>query len=294
MALEKDEVKLFSNWLKKSGANLVLDEKVITKFPFRPDIVVREADILRAYFIRRSDTIPETILQRLSLMQPIHNEPCELYVVFPKMVSSTTHTLCSKYGVGSLTKTKKAYKILSPGKLIGAPPKSAPKPKIKMVQTDLFFSSKQILEERDVAKDLIDLVRNSMKKPVYAKLVEDDQRYNEMSKSNLKELIKLCMNESDYTVCFLSDEYRAIVNWEVRHALETLPIDRVIIFLKSSKEAKKSWTDLLHYIHLKYAIHGKTVKYIEYIDTRDFRSKFHERLMLLISDIHKKMGIPFI
>jgi hypothetical protein len=115
-----------------------------------------------------------------------------------------------------------------------------------------------------------------------------------MSKSNLKELIKLCMNESDYTVCFLSDEYRAIVNWEVRHALETLPIDRVIIFLKSSKEAKKSWTDLLHYIHLKYAIHGKTVKYIEYIDTRDFRSKFHERLMLLISDIHKKMGIPFI
>lgn len=282
-------------WNLKQEFELLEDEKISQKFSFEPSLLTIKQDSLRAFYLRTGNSIPSFYLQRLSLMKTISGFVTEIFVVFEKTPPNAVIVECSRYGIGAIVSMGKSCKLVHPSQKWGSAIKINAIVKVpKMSQIDLFISSKQVLEERDIAKDIIDLVRNSMKKPVYAKLVEEDQRYNEMSNKKLKELIELCLQEADYTICFLGDERRDIVAWEVKRALEILYVEQVIIFLKSSREAKHNWSGLIEFIHTQYELKGKTVKYIEYVDTRDFRNKFHERIMVLLEKIHQKMGVPLI
>ncbi len=84
------------------------------------------------------------------------------------------------------------------------------------------------------------------------------------------------MDDSKYVLCILAEEYRAIIDQEIRRALYLYEAEEVLFILKNNKESMGSWYDLLTNIHAHYK-----VKYTEHLDNRDFEIKFTRRLMVL-------------
>lgn len=228
-------------------------------------------------------------------MEIIRSYVVDIYIVFRTRISKSTLEQCIINGVGVLISNSTGCKVLNNPEKKGAIAKvEALGKKPKMEETHLFFSSKQEFEERKIGIKTIELIRNSLRRPIFAKLVEDDQRYAVMSATKLNELITICLNEADYIVCILGDEHRSIVEWEVRKALSIIDLEKVILFLKASKEAKEAWAHVITFINFQYQAKGRTVKYIEYVDERDFEVKFHERILRLLYTILGNMGLKLI
>jgi hypothetical protein len=117
--------------------------------------------------------------------------------------------------------------------------------------------------------------------------VENDQQYsNDIRK--LWPVICRCMDECQFVLVILSGEYRKIIDRETRRALEYYDPEDILFYIKNDKQTKDDWNDLIQLVT------GQSVKYTDFLDTRDFKLKFNQRLMKIIIKLHKDNKVPFL
>lgn len=252
---------------------------------YTPELILQKGNELKIFHIREdSSPVKETIIQRISYAKKIAGKTYEQYLVFPEKPNISTLNSCKIYRLGLMyLNAKKSFEdYAEPIKVAGRVKKS------QIPNTKIFFSSKQDLEERKVAKNVIDIQKDANKIPVFANMVEDDQRY-ENNIDDIIDTINDVMDDSDFVLCILGEEHRDIVEQEVRRALDLYETEEIFLFLKNNKTSKEAWKGLLSHIHAT-----SKVKYTEYNDVRDFEIKFTRRLMVVLKELHKKHDVEFL
>lgn len=282
MLEETKVVNQVTQILKKQSYEII--NKVPPSFTLRPEIYVKKGKRSIAFYYRQSNSIPEALVQRISsITRTKKNVECR--IIFYRKPSNTTLRLLSTYGINA-----HLFKKNGLGNLLI----SSTKPTLKKVQKKkkrmptihIFISSHQSIEERNYSKEIIEDLSKSEKWPLFPICIEYDHRYN-IKQTNRCESDN--MEDSDWFIAILAEEYRKEVNKEVRRALKNLfKIDNIFIFVKSNKETKKSWKCLISYIEK-----NTNVKYLPYVDNREFKSVFLGKIMHHVKKLHKKLQIPF-
>lgn len=252
---------------------------------YSPELILKKGNELKIFHVREdSSPVKETIIQRISYAKKIAGKTYEQYLVFPEKPNISTLKSCKIYRLGLMyLNAKNSFEdYAEPIKVTGRVKKS------QIPNTKIFFSSKQDLEERKVAKNVIDIQKDANKIPVFANMVEDDQRY-ENNIDDIIDIINDVMDDSDFVLCILGEEHRDIVEQEVRRALDLYETEEIFLFLKNNKTSKEAWKNLLAHIH-----GTSKVKYTEYNDVRDFEIKFTRRLMVVLKELHKKHDVEFL
>lgn len=248
------------------------------------DLLFEKESLIKAIVIRESpDSLPETLIQRFSETKRIHEKTLEIYFAFPSKPTGKIMSNCKLFGIGILYKDAKGNveifaesKKIKGRKIIAAIPK-----------TQIFFSSRQHLEERTEGNSIINEQRESLSVPIFSMLVENDQKYsNDIRK--LWPVICKCMDDCQYVLVILSGEYRKIIDRETRRALEYYDPDEILFYIKNDKQTKEGWSDLITLVG------QHNVKYTDYLDLRDFRLKFNQRIMKIIIKLHKDNGVEFL
>ena len=252
-----------------------------------PTCVYENDEEIKAIVVRESvDSIPERLVQELAESKRIPAKTLEVYFAFPSKPTISVLRTCRLYKVGLLyANANGQIEVYAESVKI-----KGRKKRIEIPKTQVFFSSRQLLNERNMAEEVINDVRESLHVPIFPVLVENDQKYSRDIRK-LKTVIERCMDDSDYVLIILSGKYKEndIVDWEARRALEFYDPEEILFFVKSDKETKEAWANLL-----LHASENGHVKYTEFIDERDFRTKFYERLMRTINRLYSRHGLDFL
>lgn len=262
----------------------VIIEDIPQSLSLRPEVYSKKGKNKILFYIRKSNSIPEALVQRISLSKTGGNIDCR--VVFCKKPNKTMLFLLSLYGVNAHYFIKNKLSNL----LIVSPKKAIKKElKNKKIPTiHIFISSHQIIDERKIVKQLIEDLARGNRWPLFPICVEDN--YD----SNIKQTRKVIiteMDKSEWFIGILADEFRKDVNFEIRRAFsDKCPIKEknIIIFLKLTKVSKKVWEKLINFIEKR-----QTVRYHEYSDIRDLSAKVLGKLQYKIKEEHKKRKIDF-
>lgn len=266
------------------GFDLVANDISYNQIALAIDLLFERDNVLKAIVIRDSaDSLPDTMIQRFSQSTRIHTKTLEIYFAFPRKPTPVILKNCKLFGVGILYQDKhNAFQIYAESKQIKGRKLIATIPR-----TQIFFSSRQHLEERKEGETIIDDQRDSLKVPIFSMLVENDQQYsNDLRR--LWPIICRCMDDCQYVLVILSGEYRKIIDRETRRALEYYDPDEILFYIKNDKQTKDEWKDLIALV-TQY-----NVKYTDYFDNRDFKLKFNQRLMKIIIKLHKDSGVQFL
>jgi len=262
----------------------ISNTNIAGKLTINPDLLIEKNSLIKAIVIRESsDNLSDAFVQRFSESKRINAKTLEIYFAFPSKPTPTTFRLCKLFGVGILyTDTEDQIQIyvesiqIKGRRNVNAIPK-----------TNIFFSSRQSLPERLIAEDSVTDIRDSLGAPLFAMLVENDQHYsNDIRK--LWRIICKCMDECTYVLIIISGEYRKIIDRETRRALDLYDPEEILFYVQNDKYTKEQWNDLLEFATTK------GVKYSEYFDSRRFKLKFNERLMIILKDLHDEYDVPFL
>ena len=249
-----------------------------------PNFLFEKDSVIKALVIRESSTsLPLSIIQRFSESKRISDRTLELFFVFLSKPNRTILGNCKNFAVGILyLNDKSEIEIYTESRQLKGRPVIGTIPR-----TQLFFSSRQHLEERVLANEIVNDQRDSLRVPIFSMLVENDQQYsNDIRK--LWPVICRCMDECQYVLVILNGEYRKIIDRETKRALEYYDPEDILFYIKNDKQTKDEWKDLIT------RVTSNNVKYTDYIDLRDFKLKFNQRLMKIIINLHDKNGVKFL
>ena len=142
-----------------------------------------------------------------------------------------------------------------------------------------------------MANRIIQIQKEANKIPLFPVLVEDDQRYDN-NIDDLEEIINECMDDSQFVLCIIEDEYGKMVEQEIRRALQLFEPSEILFFIKQSKTTMETWNNLLVHIDTQYPV--SKPKYTEYRDLNDFEIKFTRRLMLVMKELYESNGLDYL
>ncbi|MBI2655204.1 hypothetical protein HYX06_02155 [Candidatus Woesearchaeota archaeon] len=254
------------------------------KFSWRPDILASKGGKLYAFIIRQTDFLPEPLVQRIASMR---TSKLNVSIIFCKKPNKTSSLMLKMYGIGIGTLLRgnliPSRDKIKPKKILI---KKTKKDKIKPPKTDVFVSSHQVIQERQITKEIIKELNSTYFFPIYAILVEEDPRYKI---AHTKECIQQNLKECNQFLCILSDEYRNEVEKELNASFEEYGIDDIKIFIRSSKKCKTNWAHIIREREIK-----KDIKYMEYSDLDDFRIKLRRSLVVKMTSICRKLGLSLI
>jgi hypothetical protein len=286
-------IQVLDERLKQEGFS-TKHEARSDEFLWRPDILAIKGKHIEAFLIRESNTVPPVLVQRIAVIKDIKHS-VKVSVVFCNPPTAIAKKILSLYGVGVWLFRNNRFIIINESKQRHTRLKKKKLHRITtqqqgMTQQNVFISSQQIssdsaetLPERKSCKMVIDKIRNTHQVPIFGKLVEDDARY---TFDKIRECILKNLDESNWFICILTDEFRKIIIFEVKEAHKRFKANQVILFLKSSKESKESWKSLLEWI--KKETH---IKYIEYIDVNDYEEKLEHILMQKLDREYKRKNL---
>jgi hypothetical protein len=249
-----------------------------------PSYLFEKDTAIKALVIRESSiNLPLPIIQRFSESKRIPDRTLELFFVFLSKPTRTILRNCINFAVGIFyLNDQKEVEIYAESRQLKGRPLTGTIPR-----TQLFFSSRQHIEERILANEIVNDQRDSLRVPIFSMLVENDQQYsNDIRK--LWPVICRCMNECQYVLVILTGEYRKIIDDETRRALEYYDPEDILFYIKNDKQTKDEWRNLITHVT------SNNVKYTDYIDLRDFKLKFNQRLMKIIINLHEKNGVKFL
>jgi len=267
--------------------------KIVEKTPkelfLKPDVLIKKNKGFEALLVRQSDSIPEVLVQRIASTKLTKNK-LKIYIVFCQKPKLSLIEMVSLYGIGVKYFLKNTLVIIKQSKdfstLKQKVLKKGMKKKKKIPQQNIFISSHQIIEERKIAEEIIKDLRDSNTWPIFPIKVEDDPRYDIKKTKNC---IDRNMEDSELFLGILAEEYRPDVNYEIKKAFKIFLTKDIFIFVKSLKKRPQRLTKLIEWIKEQ-----KNIKYLEYIDVRDFKIKLMRVLILKIKQIHKELKIPFL
>ena len=263
----------------------VIIEDIPQSLSLRPEVYSKKGKNKILFYIRKSNSIPEAIVQRISLSKK-GNKNIECRVVFCKKPNKTTLFLLSLYGVNAhfFIKNKLSNLLVVPPKQVK---KIEPKKeKKRFPSTHIFIGSQQKIEERNITKQYLEDLSKSEKWPLFPICIEYDPRYG-VKQTNQCEIDN--MDDSDWFIGILAEEYSKEVNKEIRRAVkDKFKVKNTIILVKSNKECRESWKSLISHLE-----DNTDVKYTPYVDIREFRPVLMRRVMHRVKEIHKQKRIPF-
>ena len=248
-----------------------------------PNFLFEKDSDVHAIVARESSTsLPLSIIQRLAESKRIPNKTLEIYFFFKEKPGRKILADCKNFAVGVLYLNNNQVETYAESKKLKGRPVVNTIPR-----KQIFFSSRQHLEERAIANELVNDQRDSLRVPIFPMLVENDQQYsNDIRK--LWPVICRCMVECQFVLVILSGEYRKIIDRETKRALEYYDPEDILFYIKNDKQTKEDWDDLIQLVT------GHSVKYTDYLDTRDFKLKFNQRLMKIIIKLHADNNVPFL
>ena len=178
----------------------VVNSEIPEQLTYSPELILSKENELKIFHIKEDSTkIIDSILQRIAQARKIPSVSYEQYLVFLEKPKISILKSCKLYGLGIYyVDSKSELSIYAEPRVIKGRVK-----KSQIPNTKIFFSSKQDLEERAISKRTIDVHREANKIPVFANLVEEDQRYDNTI-DNLLEIINDCMDDSAYVLCIKS------------------------------------------------------------------------------------------
>ena len=100
------------------------------------------------------------------------------------------------------------------------------------------------------------------------------------------------MDDSQFVLCIIEDEYGKMVEQEIRRALQLFEPSEILFFIKQSKTTMETWNNLLVHIDTQYPV--SKPKYTEYRDLNDFEIKFTRRLMLVMKELYESNGLDYL
>lgn len=263
-------------------------EEIPEQLTYTPELILEKGNELKVFHEKEdAKKLRDSIILRIAKAQKIPGKAFEQYLVFPEKPAQKILADCKLYGLG-------IYYINAKGEFDNyAEPKQirgrVKKPQIP--NTKIFFSSKQHADERKLANRIIQVQKEANKIPLFPVLVEDDQRYDN-NIDNLEEIINDCMDDSQYVLCILEDEYGEMVEQEIRRALQLFEPSEILFFIKQSKVTKDVWNNLLVHIDTQYPL--SKPKYTEYTDLNNFEIKFTRRLMLVMKNLYESNGLEYL
>lgn len=260
------------------------DSMAYDQITLAPDLLFEKDSDVHAIVSRdSSSSLPISIIQRLSESKRIPNKTLEIYFSFKEKPGRKILSDCKNFAVGILyiNGNGQVEVYAESKKLKGRPFVNT------IPRQQIFFSSRQHLDERAKANELVNDQRDSLRVPIFSMLVENDQQYsNDIRK--LWPVICRCMDECQFVLVILTGEYRKIIDRETRRALEYYDPEDILFYIKNDKQTKKEWGDLINLVT------GHNVKYTDFLDTRDFKLKFNQRLMKIIIKLHEDNNVPFL
>ena len=269
-------------FLKSKGYTIFL--KFPKWFTLRPDFYCEKEEEQYVFYIRYSNSIPDSLIQRVSFMKKGKSK-IYFYIIFYRKPTKKTLLLTSKYGVGAKLFIKDKLIDIKVKKTLESKEKERKKHK-RLLTIKIFISSHQIIDERREAKELIEVIAQAQKWPLFPICIEYDHRYTIKQTDRCE---KENIENSDWFIGILAESYRSEVKKEINKALENFNQSNIIVLVKSNKQTRDQWKNLLSGIDK-----NKKIKYIPYIDLSEMKSVLLSNIMDKMKKIHDRKGIPFI
>jgi hypothetical protein len=259
---------------------------ISNNFSWRPDYIVKRAKEVRAFLFRQTDTVPSSLIERLSSTK---TKKTKLFIniVFLTKPTSTIVKKLNLHGIGILhfngikfleiTKSKNFSSLKEAKKIVVH--------RKKMMKTEIFISSQQNIRERKTMKNVIKDIHNRDKFPIYPFQAEDDPRFGG-SRNQTKKCIDEGLKNCEWFIGLIAEEWRYWVDYEIKQAIKNCFNDMdITIYVKSTKATEVAWTKLLSWIK------KRNLKYLPYSDITDLKTKLALRILAKIESEHKKLGI---
>lgn len=268
------------NILKQFIKNGFAEEKpakLPTTIKWQPDLIVSKNDAKYYVLIRKGNTILPTFLGRISNSSSKFNS----IIVFDKKCSKSDENEILSMGIsiGYFVENKLTLKLKTSVKQVYMEVKK------KLTVIDIFVSSKQDISEREFIADRIEMLRKVHSYPFNPPhLIEHDK----FDIRKLKPYINSVMDECEWFVIILEDNYSKIVSYELNKAIGQIHHDNIFMFVKSTKECHSKWTKELELI--KNLI-PPTIKYLPYTDKTNLEANLTRAINLRMGQIYKKHKI---
>ena len=282
--------------LEFNSPNLVVTEELSAQFKFRPDLLLKNENTVRAFIIRKTHAIPFDFIDRFSENTHVENCVVEKYIAFANKPATATIDKCV---------SEKRIAICYPhrGKIITVLPKggfAAPVaivvalPVYEMPHTVIFISSIEEIQERAAGEKIIQRINAKYKKAIFGNRVERDKLQKTMTKQELWKEITKRINDDEYFLGILTEEHSGAVEAEIQIAMNIKEYDKLILLIKDNEQTREAWKDLLFDIHMRIETRGKTAWYTKYDDIDDFEDTLRKEVMELISSKYKENGSTFL
>lgn len=291
MSLDHNLANKARNALVHLGYRDIQIEASPDGFSLNPDIYGEDRKRAVALYFRKREEIPEFLLQRMVLVKS-SKEELDIYVIFPKKPGKMAVSRVSLYGIGVahfrgavLTVIRKSRNFAE--KTLPLKTEIA-KPKGRMHIINLFPSSPQKAQERKTILSIVEEIRNTHEVPIFPKPVEKDRRFTiEELRENVNELLSV----SDIFFGVLKDEFREIVDYEVRKSFDHIRRDRMIILVETVSRKKRDDRQNKLIDWLK----KQRFKYLPYTGQKDFEYTARREIYRDVKSIYRKGGVepPF-
>ena len=262
---------------QKQGFSEVILTKLPASIQWKPDLVISKKSIRYYVLFRKSDTIPPIFLSRISNS----NSKFQTLIVFNKKCTRQyeNEILSMGISIGYLVGNRLTLKIKTNKKLVSKEVKE------KLSVIDIFVSSKQDILEREFASERLEMLRKIHNYPFSPPhLIEHDK----FDISELYTYIDETMNECEWIVIILEDNYSKIVSYEIKRAIATISHENIFMLVKSTKECNKNWESELNNIK---NLDPPTIKYLPYSDLATLETNMARAINLRMSQIYKKNKI---
>ena len=279
-----------------SSPNFVIEEELSAHFKFRPDLLLKNENTVRAFIVRRTNSIPLDFIDRFSEYAEIEGCIIERYIAFTNKPSDAIITKCTiEKRIAVCFPYKGNIETIQPKggfELQDIPTVSIPE--YEMPHTVIFFSSVEELPERMRGKRITENISARYKKAIFANLVERDKLQKTMTPTELWKEIFASIDKDEYFLGILAEEYSSGVEGEIQRAMNIKSYDNIILLLKNNEQTRIAWRDLLYDIGIRFEARRKTVWYMKYDDIEDFEECLRKEIMELISKKHKENGSTFL
>jgi hypothetical protein len=251
--------------------------KLPSTIKWHPDLIVSKNKSIYYVLLRKGNTILPTFLSRISNSSSKFNS----IIVFDKKCSKADENEILSMGIsiGYYVDNKLTLKLKTNIKQVSKEVKK------KLTVIDIFVSSKQDISEREFVSDRIEMLRRVHSYPFNPPhLIEHDK----FDMRKLKPYINSVMDDCEWFVIILEDNYSKIVSYELKKAIGQIPHDNIFMFVKSTKECHTKWTKELELIK---ALIPPTIKYLPYTDQTNLEANLTRAINLRMGQIYKKHKI---
>lgn len=277
-----DHSKIRHQFTKEGFAELSVS-KTPESVLWSPDLLFSKDGYTFPVLVKTNDAIPPAFLSRIAQIKDQKIKPVIIFCQKPKPKdrkrteeSLLSLGISSGYFLNGKLTDLQIKKKISP---------QAKKELRKLNSIDVFISSKQNIKTRKYIRGRLYFLRDTESYPFFARLIE----YEKHPSDKLEEYIDEVMEQCEWIVVLLEDEYSKITFYELKRAIGTMNHNNIFVFVKETKKCKTTWNHALELLKT-----STSVTYLSYSNRPDLEIIFCSAVKKRMRQIckQKKIKIP--